>query len=134
MDTIYATAPFWAWVNPSLLSLLLQPTIRYHRITLGANGATNYVVDDIGQSYPQATGPSPSSVSTPKSLESTSDMMIITSALIRASGDSSIVTSNVSMFHGVVDEHSITFFQADLYKTWGEYLKDHALYPGTQFV
>ena len=92
MDTIYATSPFWAWVNPALLRLLLGPTLNWHR-NLG--GSKNYVVDDLGDTYPLASGPSSSALNTPKSLESTADMMIVTSAFVRVTGDTSIVSENV---------------------------------------
>jgi hypothetical protein len=94
METIYATAPFWAWVNPALLRLLIEPTLRWHQDL--SVSRLNYVVDDLGDTYPLATGPSSSALNTPKSLESTGDMMIITSVFVRATGDPSIVSKYVS--------------------------------------
>jgi hypothetical protein len=94
METIYATAPFWAWVNPALLRLLIEPPLRWHQDL--SVSRLNYVVDDLGDTYPLATGPSSLALNSPKSLESTGDMMIITSALVRATGDTSIVSTYVS--------------------------------------
>ncbi|KAG8768664.1 hypothetical protein FRC15_005037 [Serendipita sp. 397] len=61
-----------------------------------------------------ASGPS-SSLLRPKALESTGNMMIATAALIEATGNTAIISEN-----------------ADLYRTWADYLKVNALIPGTQ--
>ncbi|KIM22747.1 hypothetical protein M408DRAFT_281196 [Serendipita vermifera MAFF 305830] len=115
IETIYATAPFWSWINPTLLKLLIQPVLEWHKRTQGTLSSVAYVIDDIGVLYPVATGPSNSALDSPKSLESTGDMMLATVAYVKASGDNSIVSAN-----------------ADLYRGWGDYLKDHALAPGSQ--
>ncbi|CAG7851519.1 Glutaminase A {ECO:0000303/PubMed:10952006} {ECO:0000269/PubMed:10952006}; Flags: Precursor [Serendipita indica DSM 11827] len=110
MEEIYASAPFWIYANPALLRAMLLPIIDYHR----RSSDKPYVTDDIGDVYPVATGPS-SSALRPKALESTGNMLIVTAALIRVTGDMSLFSDN-----------------ADLYKTWADYLKDNALYPGQQ--
>ncbi|KAG8813750.1 hypothetical protein FRC19_002201, partial [Serendipita sp. 401] len=111
LEEIYASAPFWIYVNPEILRLMLLPNIRWQQLS-----STNpsYVVDDLGDAYPQASGPG-SSLVRPKALESTGNMMITTAALIKATGNAAIVSEN-----------------ADLYKTWADYLKANALVPGTQ--
>ncbi|KAG9020580.1 hypothetical protein FS842_007199, partial [Serendipita sp. 407] len=111
MEEIYASAPFWIYVNPEILRLMLLPNIRWQQLS---STNTGYVVDDIGDTYPQASGPR-SSLLRPKALESTGNMMIATAALIKATGNAAIVSEN-----------------ADLYKTWADYLKANALIPGTQ--
>lgn len=110
MEEIYASAPFWIYANPALLRAMLLPIIDYHH----RSSDKPYVTDDIGDVYPVATGPS-SSALRPKALESTGNMLIVTAALIRVTGDMSLFSDN-----------------ADLYKTWADYLKDNALYPGQQ--
>ncbi|KAG8851725.1 hypothetical protein FRC20_001668, partial [Serendipita sp. 405] len=111
MEEIYASTPFWIYTNPEILRLMLLPNIRWHRL---AGTETSYVADDLGDTYPQASGPS-SSLLRPKALESTGNMMIATAALIEATGNTAIISEN-----------------ADLYRTWADYLKVNALIPGTQ--
>ncbi|KAG8767092.1 hypothetical protein FRC15_005929, partial [Serendipita sp. 397] len=111
MEEIYASAPFWIYINPDILRLMLLPNIRWQQLS---STNTGYVADDLGDTYPQASGPG-SSLLRPKALESTSNMMITTAALIKATGNAAIVSEN-----------------ANLYKTWADYLKSNTLIPGQQ--
>ncbi|KAG8806415.1 hypothetical protein FRC19_007267, partial [Serendipita sp. 401] len=74
LEEIYASAPFWIYLNPEILRLMLLPNIRWQQLS---STNTGYVADDLGDTYPQASGPG-SSLLRPKALESTSNMMITT--------------------------------------------------------
>jgi hypothetical protein len=98
-DAIYASSPFWAWANPDLLGLLIQPIVQWHRNIGSGNAAVgNRVVDDLGRQYPQANGPTTSSLNA-KTLESTADIMLSTAAFVKSKGDYSIVKDNVSIYY-----------------------------------
>lgn len=98
IESIYASAPFWIWSNPSIIRILIEPIIQWHRRVAGTSSAVPYVIGDIGDTYPQAIGPI-TALTNPKSLESTADMMIVTAALVRATGDASVVAQNVSTIY-----------------------------------
>jgi hypothetical protein len=48
IEEIYASAPFWLYVNPELLRMLLQPIINEH-IRKGISSASQGAVTDLGE-------------------------------------------------------------------------------------
>jgi len=48
IEELYASAPFWLYVNPELLRLLLQPIINEH-IRKGISSASQGAVVDLGK-------------------------------------------------------------------------------------
>ena len=48
IEELYASAPFWLYVNPELLRLLLQPIINEH-IRKGISSASQGAVIDLGE-------------------------------------------------------------------------------------
>ena len=48
IEELYASAPFWLYLNPDLLSLLLQPIINEH-IRRGISSASQGAVMDLGE-------------------------------------------------------------------------------------
>jgi Domain of unknown function (DUF4965) len=48
IEILYASAPFWLYVNPELLRLLLQPIVNEHK-RIGIAAASNGVVQDLGR-------------------------------------------------------------------------------------
>ncbi|KAG8858824.1 hypothetical protein FRC20_011935 [Serendipita sp. 405] len=111
MEEIYASSSFWIYENPEILRLVLLPNTRWQRL---ASTSTGYIAGDLGDTYPQASGSS-SSLLRPKALEFSGDMMIATAAVIKATGNTAIISEN-----------------ADLSENWCEYLKLNALYPRQQ--
>lgn len=49
IEELYASAPFWLYLNPELLKLLLQPIINEH-IRKGISSASQGAVTDLGES------------------------------------------------------------------------------------
>lgn len=47
IEELYASAPFWLYVNPELLRLMLQPIVNEHK-RIGATGASGGTVLDLG--------------------------------------------------------------------------------------
>ena len=93
----------------------------------GTSTATPYLVDRIGGIYTQAMGPDDAAVQHPKSLESTGDMMIVTSAYVRATSDTSIVSTNVSYLWKATS--ILNGFFRPIYTSNGVIISKTMLYP-----
>jgi len=94
IEELYASAPFWLYLNPELLRMLLQPIINEH-IRKGISSASMGAVIDLGSSYPRITGHQSSDT---MPIEATGDLLIMTIAYIRASGNASIILDNYQLF------------------------------------
>ncbi|KAG8796939.1 hypothetical protein FRC20_009875, partial [Serendipita sp. 405] len=93
MEEIYVSSPFWIYENLEILRLVLLPNTRWQRL---ASTSTGYVTGDLGDTYPQASGSS-SSLLRPKALEFSGGMMIATAAVIKATGNTAIISENLTV-------------------------------------
>ncbi|EIM87375.1 uncharacterized protein STEHIDRAFT_146778 [Stereum hirsutum FP-91666 SS1] len=106
VETLYAAFPMIMYIDPTLGRLLLEPLFRFQASSKYTNV---YAAQDIGSSYPLAAG---STQSHTQRIEQSSNMIIMTYAAARATGDG-----------------NLAFKYYDLLKTWTDNLVNTTLYP-----
>lgn len=111
-DVIFPASPFYLYLSPRYLELLLEPSYRYQ-----ASGLYNPLpaAHDIGDRYPNATG-HPTYFNAPLPVEESADMIVMALALVQK---------------GLVEQAEKYYA---LLLRWGDALVDLALIPSNQLV
>ncbi|KAH7107099.1 DUF1793-domain-containing protein [Auriculariales sp. MPI-PUGE-AT-0066] len=110
IDQIYHMMPVFLYLNPDLLKHALRPILQYHKAGLAG---TPYCVHNLGEIYPQATGPG-GAVEMP--VGASAYMLIMAAAHLQRTGDNSLVQA----YYDVFDQ-------------FAQYLIDGALMPAKQY-
>ncbi|KAH9024050.1 hypothetical protein EDB85DRAFT_2119040 [Lactarius pseudohatsudake] len=83
VETLYSAFPALMYIDPKLGGLILEPLLRFQPMYA-------YAPSDLGMSYPNVTGPGGSPVYD-QGIEESGNMLIMTFAHARASGDGSLI-------------------------------------------
>ncbi|KAH9968155.1 DUF1793-domain-containing protein [Russula dissimulans] len=86
VETLYAAFPALMYIDPSLGALLLEPLFR---LQASPNYSIPFAAADLGSNYPNVTG---TNSSHNQGVEQTGNMLIMTYAQARASGDGSLIS------------------------------------------
>ncbi|KAI0289968.1 DUF1793-domain-containing protein [Russula brevipes] len=105
VETLYSAFPALMYIDPTLGAPLLEPLFRFQA---SPNYSIPFAAADLGSSYPNATG---SNSSHNQGVEQTGNMLIMTYAHARASGDGSLISR---------------YYQ--LLASWADYLIDSTLF------
>ncbi|KZT10664.1 uncharacterized protein LAESUDRAFT_643335, partial [Laetiporus sulphureus 93-53] len=110
VEVLYASFPMFLYLNASFCKSLLAPLFEYQS---GDLYTLPYAARDLGQSYPIASGDN--STSFDQGVEQSGNMLIMTLAHARASGDGSLIGQYY-----------------ELLKNWADYLVEKTLTPTNQ--
>ncbi|KAI0278703.1 hypothetical protein BGY98DRAFT_505082 [Russula aff. rugulosa BPL654] len=91
VETLYAAFPALMYIDPSLGALLLEPLFR---LQASRNYTIGYAAADLGSNYPSVSG---SNSNHDQGVEQTGNMLIMTYAYARASGDGSLISRYYSL-------------------------------------
>ncbi|KAJ3769969.1 hypothetical protein FB446DRAFT_745812 [Lentinula raphanica] len=109
VESLFATMPIYLYLNASLLGTHLDALLQYQ-----SSGYTNaYAAPDLGSSYPSATGDASDTQS--RAIEDTGNMLIMTLAHARATGDGTLIKNYYKLL-----------------SSWADYLVSNTLYPNGQ--
>ncbi|KAE9404337.1 DUF1793-domain-containing protein, partial [Gymnopus androsaceus JB14] len=109
VETLFATMPIHLYLNASLLGIHLDSLLQFQ-----ASGyPNNYAAPDLGTSFPIASGDS--SDTSAGGIEDTGNMLIMTLAHARISGDGTLIAKYY-----------------DLLSSWADYLVSNTLFPNAQ--
>ncbi|KAH9968154.1 hypothetical protein BC827DRAFT_1122730 [Russula dissimulans] len=86
VETLYAAFPALMYIDPSLGAPLLEPLFRFQA---SPKYTVQFAAADLGSSYPNVTG---TNSSNDQGVEQTGNMLIMTYAQARASGDGSLIS------------------------------------------
>jgi hypothetical protein len=111
VDVIYPATPFFYYLNPELVKLLLDPHFENQE---SGHYPNKYAIHDLGTHYPNATG-HPDGKDEPMPLEECGNQMIMVLAYVQLSGNSDYVTQHYPIL-----------------KQWAEYLVQDSLLPAEQ--
>ncbi|TCD69631.1 hypothetical protein EIP91_006856 [Steccherinum ochraceum] len=111
VEGLYASFPFFLYVNPEYAGLLLEPLLQYQN---SSQYNQSYAATDLGGTYPQATG---SNRAHSQGIEQSGNMLIMVSAHALVSGDGTLI-----------DRYY------DLLFTWASFLVDTIPNPGQQIT
>ncbi|KAH9990995.1 hypothetical protein BJV74DRAFT_977866 [Russula compacta] len=109
VETLYSAFPALIYIDPSLGAPLLEPLFR---LQASPNYSVPYATADLGSSYPSVTG---SNSSHDQGVEQSGNMLIMTYAYARASGDGSLISRYYSLL-----------------TSWADYLIDTTLFIDDQ--
>ncbi|KAI0267844.1 hypothetical protein BC834DRAFT_870195 [Gloeopeniophorella convolvens] len=109
VETLYAAWPMFMYIDPSLGKLLLEPLLAFQNTT---GFVLPYAAMDLGGQYPSATEDANFHS---QGVEQTANMLIMTYAYARSSGDGSLI----SQYYGLL-------------VSWAEYLVQETLYTQGQ--
>ncbi|KAF8497612.1 hypothetical protein F5888DRAFT_1923669 [Russula emetica] len=109
VETLYAAFPALMYIDPSLGGPLLEPLFQ---LQASRNYTVGYAATDLGSNYPNV---SISNLNHNQGVEQTGNMLIMTYAYARASGDGSLISRYYSL---------LTF--------WADYLNASALFNSNQ--
>ncbi|KAI0259716.1 hypothetical protein BC834DRAFT_904631 [Gloeopeniophorella convolvens] len=109
VETLYATWPMFMYLDPSLGKLLLEPLLKFQ----SENSALPYAAMDLGHQYPNATE---NAVSHSSAIEQTANMLIMTYAYVRTTGDGSLI----SKYYELITNWAELLVQYTLYIAQGE--------------
>ncbi|KAL9094102.1 MAG: hypothetical protein Q9165_003517 [Trypethelium subeluteriae] len=112
VDIIFPMMPFFYTLAPKWIRLLLEPIAQY--LQTGGWPYPNYVIHDIGASYPNATGHNDGDAES-MPVEETGDFLLLFLAYQQATGDTSFTTT-----------------YANLLQRYATYLRNNGLYPVNQ--
>ncbi|KAI0278702.1 hypothetical protein BGY98DRAFT_916704, partial [Russula aff. rugulosa BPL654] len=91
VETLYAAFPALMYIDPSLGAPLLEPLFR---LQASPNYTVGYAAADLGSNYPSVSG---SNSNHNQGVEQTGNMLIMTYAYARASGDGSLISRYYSL-------------------------------------
>ncbi|EMD37367.1 hypothetical protein CERSUDRAFT_114040 [Gelatoporia subvermispora B] len=106
VEVLYQAFPMFLYLNSSFGKLLLAPLLEYQS---SPKFPLPYAAADLGNAYPQALG---NNSGHSQGLEQTGNMLIMTYAHARMSGDGSLISKYYDMLRG-----------------WAEYLSNNTLHP-----
>ncbi|TCD67966.1 hypothetical protein EIP91_011767 [Steccherinum ochraceum] len=86
VETIYASLPFWLYLNPDYVGYLLEPLLEYQNSSVYTQP---YAATDLGLAYPMATG---NNQSHSQGVEHSGNMLIIALAHSQISGDGTFIS------------------------------------------
>lgn len=111
-DVIFPAAPFYLYLSPTYLELLLEPSYLYQD-----SGLYNPqpAAHDIGDRYPNATG-HPTYFNAPLPVEESADMIVLALALVQKG-----LTAQAERYYHLLSR-------------WGDALVDLSLIPSNQLV
>ncbi|KAI0057014.1 hypothetical protein BV25DRAFT_1813076 [Artomyces pyxidatus] len=109
VETLFASFPMFMYIDPSLGAPLLEPLFRFQNTS---DYKVGYAAADIGSKYPNATG---SNQPHQQGVEQSGNMLIMTYAYARASGDGSLIARYYNLL-----------------KTWADYLVANTLFTENQ--
>ncbi|EMD37366.1 hypothetical protein CERSUDRAFT_114039 [Gelatoporia subvermispora B] len=106
VEVLYQAFPMFLYLNSSLGKPLLEPLLQYES---SSQFSLAYAAADLGTKYPQALG---NNSDHPQGLEQTGNMLIMTYAQARTSGDGSLISRYYDLLRG-----------------WTEYVSNNTLQP-----
>ncbi|KAF8508112.1 hypothetical protein JB92DRAFT_3121204 [Gautieria morchelliformis] len=110
VDIMFPAFPLFLQTNPVIAGALLKPLLQWQQ----GNGYPNpFAAHDLGTLYPNAVGDPMDNTVMP--VEESANMLIMTLAQARASGDGTLVSN----YYNVLDK-------------WAQYLVSNAMNPGDQ--
>ncbi|KAI0049479.1 DUF1793-domain-containing protein [Auriscalpium vulgare] len=109
VETLYAAFPMFMYMDPSLGAPLLEPLLRFQN---SPNYTVGFAAADVGSKYPNATA---SNQQHQQSVEQSGNMLIMSYAYARASGDGSLLSKYYPLF-----------------KTWADFLVNNTLFISGQ--
>ncbi|KAJ3859446.1 hypothetical protein EV359DRAFT_50833 [Lentinula novae-zelandiae] len=109
VETLFATMPIHLYLNASLLGIHLDSLLQYQ----SSGYANAYAAPDLGNAFPIASGDALDTHS--RGIEDTGNMLIMTLAHARTTGDGSLIKKYYNLL-----------------STWADYLVSNALYPNGQ--
>ncbi|KAA1474523.1 hypothetical protein DENSPDRAFT_860385 [Dentipellis sp. KUC8613] len=109
VETLYSAFPLFMYIDPMLGGPLLEPLLRFQNSSKYTNA---FAAQDVGSSYPVAIA---STSIHNEGIEQSANMLIMTYAYARASGDGSLA----SRYYGLL-------------KNWTDYLVVNTLHPRNQ--
>ncbi|KAF8491808.1 hypothetical protein F5888DRAFT_1619585 [Russula emetica] len=110
VETLYAAFPALMYIDPSLGGPLLEPLFR---LQASRNYTMTFSAADLGSNYPSVSG---SNSNSNQGVEQTGNMLIMTYAYARASGDGSLISRYYNLL-----------------TSWGDYLIASTLFIQDQF-
>ncbi|KAI9513397.1 hypothetical protein F5148DRAFT_990760 [Russula earlei] len=110
VETLYAAFPALMYIDPTLGAPLLEPLLRFQA---SPNYTIPYAASDLGSNYPNVTG---SNSTHNQGVEQTANMLIMTYAQARASGDGSLISRYYRLLTSWADylSNSTSFIQDQL--------------------
>ncbi|KAJ9315694.1 hypothetical protein DTO271D3_3950 [Paecilomyces variotii] len=99
VDIIMPAFPIYYVMDPDYIRLLLEPVMRY---MAAGRWHLPYVIHDIGSSYPNATGHD-DQLAEPMPIEETGNLMILTYAYTKATGDTQWAAQYTGMLQKYAD-------------------------------
>ncbi|CCM02781.1 uncharacterized protein FIBRA_04889 [Fibroporia radiculosa] len=112
VEILYASFPAFLYINASFGKPLLAPLLEYQG---SPKTALPYAMSDLGTSYPIASGEQASDTESSQGVEQCGNMLIMTLAHARFTGDGSLVSQHY-----------------DLLRSWATYLVENSETPTNQ--
>lgn len=106
VENIFAAFPFFLFINSTYAGQLLSPLLEFQDTS---NTAQPFAARDIGQNYPKAVG---NNVKHQQGVEYSGNMLIMSLAHARASGDGTLISRHYRLL-----------------RSWADYLVDSSICP-----